>query len=91
MDPKKLFVGNLSYSTTQEALEELFSQYGEIENIYKPAQKGFAFVTFKTEEAAKAAMEAQNGQPLDGRELRIDFARPREERPRNDFRSQGQY
>ena len=85
MEQNKLFVGNVAYATTIETLVELFSQYGEVVESYKPQDKGFAFITFKTNEEAAAAMEALNGKEVDGREIFVNVARPREERPRRDF------
>lgn len=84
MEKNKLFVGNVSYDTTIETLVELFSKYGEVTDSYKPMRKGFAFITFKTDEEAAAAMEAMNGQTVDGREIFVNLARPREERPQRD-------
>lgn len=81
-DKKKIFIGNLPYSTTQEKLVELFSQYGEITDSYKPAGKGFGFVTFATEEAAQAAIEAMNGQDIEGRAAVVNIAQPKSDKPR---------
>lgn len=84
MDKKnKLFIGNVAYETTLEAIKELFGAYGTIVDAYKPERKGFAFVTFESDEQAAAAIEAVNGKELDGRELKVDYAQPREDRPRN--------
>jgi len=83
MDKNKLFIGNLAYATPIETLVQLFSQYGEISESYKPQGKGFAFITFKDAESAKKAMEEMNGKEVDGRALVVNEARPREERPRN--------
>jgi RNA recognition motif-containing protein len=85
MEKNKIFIGNLSYDTTIEALVELFSKYGEITDSYKPQGKGFAFITFSTEEEAQAAIEAMNGQEVDGRDVTVNIARPRENKPRNNF------
>ncbi len=87
-EKNKLFIGNVSYDTTIETLVELFGKYGEIVDSYKPMRKGFAFITFKTPEEAAAAMEAMNGQVVDGREIFINLARPREERPQRNYSSQ---
>lgn len=85
MEKNKLFVGNVAYATTIESLVELFSQFGEVTESYKPQGKGFAFITFKDDESAKKAMEALNGKEVDGRQLVVNEARPREERPRRSF------
>lgn len=85
MEKNKLFIGNVAYATTIETLVALFSEYGEVTESYKPQGKGFAFITFKNEEDASKAMEALNGKEVDGREIFVNVARPREERPRRDF------
>ncbi|MCK9368875.1 RNA-binding protein [Candidatus Dojkabacteria bacterium] len=84
-DQFKIFVGNLNFDTAIEALVEIASKYGEVAESYKPMGKGFAFITFKTKEAVDAAIEGMNGMTVDGRELNVNIARPREERPRGDF------
>jgi RNA recognition motif-containing protein len=76
----KLFVGNVAYATDIQTLIDLFSQYGKIEDSYKPQGKGFAFITFSTSEEANAALEALNGTEVDGRELNISIAQPRQPR-----------
>lgn len=81
---KKLFVGNIEWGTTEEDLKELFGQYGEIEEaiIIKDRMsgrsKGFGFVTFAEDADAEKAIEALSGQELNGRELVVNEARPRE-------------
>lgn len=85
-NPKKLFVGNLSWNTTQETVESTFAEYGTITDValitdrMSGRSKGIAFVTFETEEEAKAAIEALNGFELDGREIIVNVARPRQPR-----------
>ena len=95
MEKNKLFIGNVAYTTTIETLVELFSQYGEVVESYKPQGKGFAFITFKTEESAQKAMEELNGKEVDGREIVVNAARPREDKPRTSSsysdRRQGSY
>lgn len=86
MDNKKLFIGNVGYNTTVEALVELASEYGKVVDSYKPLGKGFGFLTFETEEQALAAKEGLNGKELDGRALNVDFAKPRDDSaPRGSF------
>lgn len=85
MDENKIFIGNVNFDTTIEKLVEIAAQYGEIAESYKPVGKGFAFITFKTKEAAQAAIEGMNEMDVDGRALAVNIARPREERPRRDF------
>jgi cold-inducible RNA-binding protein len=82
----KLYVGNLSYDTTEDQIRTLFAQAGEIGEIAfitdrdTGRPKGFGFVTMKTEEGAQEAIKRFNGQPLDNRNLTVSEARPREER-----------
>jgi RNA recognition motif-containing protein len=81
-----IYVGNLSYDTTEDTLRTLFAEFGEVEaarvitDRYTGRSRGFAFVEFTTQEAADAAMEALNGQSVDGREIRVDKAKPKTER-----------
>ena len=83
---KKLYVGNLSYNTTQEQLHTLFSKMGDISEVVvitdreTGRSKGFGFVEMATEEAAKEAIKRLNGSQLDDRTLTVSEARPREER-----------
>ena len=82
---KNLYVGNLSYETTEDALRTLFAEHGEIESVnlitdrYTGRSRGFAFVEMATEEAAQAAKTALNGKSVDERELKIDNAKPKKE------------
>ena len=77
---KRIYVGNLSYSTTQETLENVFSQYGELVSatliIDRDTQqsKGFGFVEFVNDADAEAAISAQGGKELDGRKIRVNVA-----------------
>jgi RNA recognition motif-containing protein len=83
---KKLYVGNLSYSTTQEQVSELFAQAGEVSEVNLITDretgrpKGFGFVEMATEEGAQEAIKRFNGHSLDNRPLTVNEARPREER-----------
>jgi RNA recognition motif-containing protein len=83
----KLFVGNLSYQTTENDLQDLFSQHGPVSEVnlmmdrVTGRPRGFAFVTMGTPEAAQAATQALNGANVGGRNLTVNEARPREERP----------
>ena len=85
----KVFVGNLSFDTTREQLEELFKQAGEVTEVVMPTDRmsgrprGFAFVSFATDEAAAAAIQKLDGQQLDGRNLRVNEASA--ERPQRSF------
>lgn len=82
----KLFVGNLSWDTTDETMRAFFEKLGEVleaKVIFDRASgrsKGFGFVTMATEELANQAVEELDNQELDGRAIRISIARPKEER-----------
>ena len=83
---KNLYVGNLSYDTTEDTLRTLFAEYGEIESVrlisdrYTGRSRGFAFVEMSTEEGAQAAISGLNGKQVDDREIRVDSAKPQRER-----------
>jgi RNA recognition motif-containing protein len=83
----KLYVGNLSYNTTENQLQDLFSAHGPVTSVdlimdkFSGRPRGFGFVTMETKEAADAAVQALNGKNVDGRDLTVNEARPREERP----------
>jgi cold-inducible RNA-binding protein len=84
----KLYVGNLSFETTENDLQDLFEQHGAVSEVnlmmdrMTGKSRGFAFVTMNDDAQAKAAMAAVNGKELNGRALNVNEARPREERPR---------
>ncbi|MDP7062253.1 MAG: RNA-binding protein [Planctomycetota bacterium] len=83
-----IYVGNLSYATDDRELEDLFAPFGDIASARvitdreTGRSKGFGFVEMPDRGQAEAAIEALNGNEVDGRELRINEARPREDRPR---------
>ena len=83
-----IYVGNLSWNTQEPELRDLFSQHGSVDSarILKDREtgrsRGFGFVEMPNDDEARAAIEALNGFELDGRQLRVNEARPREERPR---------
>ncbi len=83
----KLFVGNLSYNTTENALHDAFAAIGTVVEANLMVDRmtgrprGFGFVTMGSPEEAQKAVEAMHGQQLDGRALTVNIARPREERP----------
>ena len=87
----KLFVGNLSYQTTENDLQDLFSQHGSVTEVNLMMDRatgrprGFGFVTMATPEAAEAAIAALHGKNVGGRDLTVNIARPREERPAGSF------
>ena len=84
---KKLYVGSLSYDTTDESLKEAFSQAGTVESASVITDKmsgrsrGFGFVEMSTDEEAQKAVEVLNGQEVDGRKVTVNEARPMTERP----------
>ena len=83
---QKLYVGNLSYSTTSSDLEQLFAQHGTVQSAEvisdrdSGRSKGFGFVEMGSDEEAQAAIAALNGQQHDGRTLTVNEAKPREDR-----------
>ena len=87
----QIYVGNMNYRTTEEDINGLFSQYGEVESVKLISDretgraKGFGFVTMSDDAAAKEAIEALNEKEYEGRTLRINEAKPREERPRREY------
>ena len=84
----KLYVGNLSFETTENDLQDLFEQHGKVGEValmmdrMTGKSRGFAFVTMNDATEASAAMTALNGKEVNGRTLNVNEARPREERPR---------
>jgi RNA recognition motif-containing protein len=83
---KRLYVGNLNYAVSSSDLEQMFSAHGTVASAevisdkMTGRSKGFGFVEMSTDESAKAAIEALNGQEHDGRALTVNEAKPREER-----------
>src|ERR1051325_4943320 len=83
----KLFVGNLSFNTTENDLQDLFAAYGPVQSVdmimdrMTGRPRGFGFVTMENKEDAQKAIEALHGKNLDGRDLTVNEARPREDRP----------
>ena len=87
----RLYVGNLPYSVTQSRLQEMFSPFGALGEVtvisdkFSGRSKGFGFVEFENAEEAKAAIEKLNGTDIDGRNIIVNEARPKEERPARSF------
>ena len=87
----KLYVGNLSFNTTEGQLNDMFAQAGTvtsanlIQDKFTGKSRGFAFVEMSTPEEANKAIELFHGKDLDGRALTVNIARPKEDRPRGDF------
>ena len=83
----KLFVGNLSFNTTENELQDAFAVHGTVTEVNLMVDRmtgrprGFAFVTMATPEEAQKAIEAMNGKDLGGRALTVNIARPKEDRP----------
>ena len=82
----KLFVGNISFNTTENDLQDAFAAYGTVTEANLMTDRatgrprGFGFVTMSSPEEAQKAVEAMNGKSIDGRALTVNIARPREER-----------
>jgi cold-inducible RNA-binding protein len=83
----KLYVGNLSFNTTENELQELFSQAGTVQEVmlmqdkFTGKSRGFAFVTMGSDQEAQNAITQFNGKTVEGRALTVNEARPREPRP----------
>ena len=82
----KLFVGNLSFNTTENDLQDAFAAHGTVTetNLMMDREtgrpRGFGFITMSSSEEAQKAIEAMNGRDMDGRALTVNVAKPREER-----------
>lgn len=80
-----IYVGNLPYDVTQDDLQDLFDEFGQVESAavitdkYSGSSKGFGFVTMPSKDEANAAIEALNGKDLKGRSINVNEARPRTE------------
>lgn len=87
-----IYVGNLSFNSTEETLKNAFAAYGAVSSVrvvkdkYSGQSRGFAFVEMANESEANAAINALNGKPIDGRNVSVNEARPREEAPRRESR-----
>jgi RNA recognition motif-containing protein len=87
----RLYVGNLPYSITQSRLQEIFSPFGALGEVtvisdkFSGRSKGFGFVEFENAEEARVAIEKLNGTDMDGRNIIVNEARPKEERPARSF------
>ncbi|MBI9017514.1 MAG: RNA-binding protein [Phycisphaerae bacterium] len=94
---KKLYVGNLSYDMENSDLETAFAEFGSVESAtviidrQSGRSKGFGFVEMSTEEEAQAAMAAMDGQEVSGRPLKVNLAKPREDRPQGGGGGRGGY
>ncbi len=90
-----IYVGNLSFDTTEDELRELFSEYGEVIKVslisdrMTGRSRGFGFVEMATDAEARTAIEQLNGQDFLGRALTVNEAKPREDQPRRPGGSSG--
>lgn len=81
-----IYVGNLSYNVTEDALRDLFSNFGSVESVkivndtYSGKSKGFGFVEMSNKDEAQKAIDNLNGSDFEGRTMKVNEARPREER-----------
>lgn len=89
---KKMYVGNVCYSTTEDSIRELFSNYGEVISVdiirdkVTGKSRGFAFVKMAQDEEANNAIKSLDGYELDGRKLRVNEAKERTEKKNRNFR-----
>ena len=87
MSNSKLYVGNMSFKTSEDELRDAFAEFGDVTDVFVAMDKmtgrprGFAFVTMDTDENAAKAAEALNGRDFGGRALTVNEARPKEDRP----------
>ena len=90
-----IYVGNLSYQTTEDELRDLFAEFGDVVSAkliadkFTSQSKGFGFVEMSNNSEAKKAMDELNGRDLNGRSITVNEARPRQERPRGGGRGYG--
>lgn len=88
---KKVFVGNLDFKTNSEKLNDMFSDFGDIEDSVIVSDKdtrrskGFGFVTFSEDSDAEKAISEMNGKEINGRKITVNAAEEKEERPRRSF------
>jgi len=88
----KIYVGNLSYGTTEDTLREAFSRFGAVDSVdivydrYTGRSRGFGFVEMGDDAQARSAISALHGKDLDGRSLNVNEAKPRTEQPRRSLR-----
>jgi cold-inducible RNA-binding protein len=94
---QKLYVGNLSYSTTEGKLRTLFGEFGEVVSVNVITDretgrpKGFAFVEMASDEAAQQAISELNGKVVDEREIKVDKAKPQTDRRRPPSRGRSRW
>lgn len=87
---QNLFIGNLAYATNDDSLSAFFAELGEVESARvitdreTDRSRGFGFVQYKDESLNQTAVDKLNGKELDGREINVSIAKPKEDRPRRD-------
>jgi cold-inducible RNA-binding protein len=85
METANLYIGNINYKASESDLSSLFGEYGQVKSVKiiekDGLKKGFGFIEFEAEEAAKNAQNALNNKEFMGRNLRVDFARPKQQKP----------
>jgi RNA recognition motif-containing protein len=93
----KMYVGNLSFQTTSQDLQDVFAQHGEVTDVHVPTDResgrprGFAFVTMGSKEGMESAIKSLDGTDLDGRTIKVNEARPREDRGGGGGGGRGRY
>ena len=94
---KKLYVGGLSYTTTEETLKDAFAQVGAVETAtiildkMSGRSKGFGFVEMENDQEASSAVSGLDSKELDGRQIRVSEARPMQDRPARGYQNSRQY
>lgn len=97
MSSSKLFIGGLSFGTDDQSLREAFSGFGDVVDAKvitdrdTGKSRGFGFVNFSSDESAGSAMSAMDGQPLNGRNIRVSYANDRPSAPRSNYGGGGGY
>ncbi|VAY86231.1 RNA-binding protein [hydrothermal vent metagenome] len=87
----QIYVGNMSYQMTEESLSAVFAEYGKVDSTKiitdreTGRAKGFGFITMSNDDEAKVAIESLNGKDIEGRTLRVNEAKPMEDRPKREF------
>jgi RNA recognition motif-containing protein len=92
-----IYVGNLDWQTTEDELRQAFEEYGQVDTVtiikdkYTGASRGFGFVEMPSDQEGQAAIDALNSTELAGRTLKVNLARPREDRGRSSGRRDNRY
>ena len=92
-----IYVGNLDWQTTEDELRQAFEEHGQVDTVtiikdkYTGASRGFGFVEMPSDQEGQAAIDALNGTELAGRTLKVNLARPREDRGRSSGRRDNRY